>query len=118
MPLEAVSGDETDHAGELEGFAIKSIPWRSSSPAVIKWFRTFDALHMSTRFTLNDRAGPGRFPRVRFEAHNRVEEHAKPVPGLPRNFYNPDFLFSLDKYDREALDIQPDFDLSFSARVN
>ncbi|KAG5219357.1 hypothetical protein IMY05_C4942000100 [Salix suchowensis] len=118
MPLEAVSGDETDHAGELEGFAIKSIPWRSSSPAVIKWFRTFDILHMSTRFTLNDRAGPGRFPRVRFDSHDRAEEHAKPVPGLPRNFYNPDFLFSLDKYDREALDIQPDFDLSFSARVN
>ncbi|KAF9487500.1 hypothetical protein BDN71DRAFT_1478605 [Pleurotus eryngii] len=123
MPCEAVSGDETDHGSSSnrlyrktvqERFAITKHPWRS--PQVKEWFRTFDALHVATRFTLDDRAGPGRFPHFRMDS-GRVSQRSRPVPGLPKNFYDPNFLRSLDDDEIEKLNPQPDFDLSFSPRV-
>ncbi|KAL4260737.1 hypothetical protein AB1N83_008542 [Pleurotus pulmonarius] len=124
MPMEVVSGDETDHGPSSnrrlynktvqERYAITNHPWRSLE--VKQWFRTFDALHMATRFTLDDRAGPGRFPHIRIES-GRVSKKSRPVPGLPRNFYNPDFLRSLNDHDLETLNPQADFNLSFSRRV-
>jgi hypothetical protein len=114
MPLEAMSGDETDHEADEPRYAITQLPWRN--PVVRPWFRTFDHLHLSTRFGTDDRALPGQFPHPRIESR-RVEGHARAVRGLPVNFYNRDWLESLDTFERTTLNVQPGIDLSFSPQI-
>lgn len=119
MPWYGVSGDETDHASNRheEQFAITHLPWRSQDSEVTQWFRTFDYLHMSLRFTVDDRPGPGRFPRVRVPSRRQEQRNKTPPKGLPINFYDPGYLASLDDFERKKLRMAPRMDLSFSKRV-
>jgi hypothetical protein len=114
MPLEGMSGDETDYGSSRPRYAITRLPWRNQS--VQPWLRTFDRLHLSTRFGTDDRATPGQFPHPRVNSR-RIEPYAKPVPGLPLNFYDPDWLEPLDKFERKELDIGPNVDLGFSSQI-
>lgn len=108
MPLEAMSGDESAHEN---GDAITNLKWRN--PNVTEWFRTLDALHISTRFALNDRPLPGQFPHRRISS-NRREVIDKPPEGLPLNFYDPVWLNTLDEEDRQQLQATPPIDLTVS----
>ncbi|KAF8870421.1 hypothetical protein BD779DRAFT_1455421, partial [Infundibulicybe gibba] len=116
LPFEAMSGDETDHEGFAVRYVITNLPWRSDAAEVTAWFRTFDHLHMSTRFTSNDRATPGKFPHPRLVSR-RLETHDTPVPGLPINFYNAHWIQSLDSFERDKLDVQPPLDLTFTQNI-
>lgn len=114
MPLEAMSGDETDHENGEARYAITQLPWRN--PAIRSWFRTFDHLHLSTWFGTDDRALPGRFPHHRVESR-RIETCSNAVCGLPINMYNPDWLETLDPFEVRHLSIQPELNLSFSPEI-
>jgi hypothetical protein len=46
-----------------------------------------------------------------------MEQDAAPVPGLPRNFYDPIWLRTMDKHERRVLKIQDKVDLSLSHAV-
>ncbi|KAF9488314.1 hypothetical protein BDN71DRAFT_1513156 [Pleurotus eryngii] len=71
LPYYAMSGDETDAEAStsigirktIEGYSITNLPWRSSDPAVTHWFRTFDLLHLSTRYMMTRNPTPGEWPR-------------------------------------------------------
>ena len=114
MPPEAMSGDETDHDNGRLRYAITQLDWRN--PDALEWFRTFDHLHLSTRFGTDDRPTPGQFPHPRVNSQ-RMEHRARPVKGLPRNFYDAEWLQTLDQFEYNALDIRPEVDLTFSADI-
>lgn len=113
MSLEAMSGDESTHEMDPPLYAITVLPWRNASEDVVSWFRTFDRLHLSTRFGTDDRPRPGNFPHRRLPSSNRLEAHAPPVPGLPENFYDPVWLQTLDGFETKQLNIRPPIDLTF-----
>lgn len=115
MPVDAMSGDETDHrTGEVRYIVVK-YEWRSSE--LDDWLKTFDFLHLSTRFTPEGRARRGKFPRPRIRNTARPARLGNPVSGLPENFYDSQWLAGLESYEREELDIQPPIDLSFTPYI-
>jgi hypothetical protein len=116
LTWQAVSGDESDHANGQKILLITDLSWRSKDPKVITFFRTFDHIHLSDRFNSTGRAGRGQFPHPRVPSR-RKERHSNPVPGLPENFYDADFLDDLDHFERKALKIQPAIDLTFTPEV-
>jgi hypothetical protein len=115
LSFEAMSGDETDHAGRSDPrYAITRLPWRST--AVECFLRTFDKLHLVTRFTVTGRARRGAFPHHRISS-KRVENHWKPVAGLPINFYDQAWLETIDDYERQDLKAKPQLDLTFTPSI-
>lgn len=114
LPLEAMSGDESSNESQSPAYAITTLPWRNPSPEITRWLRTFDLLHLSTRFGSDDRPTPGQFPHRRIPS-KRIEAYHTPPQGLPRNFYDPVWLQTLDNFETETLNIQPPIDLSFSS---
>lgn len=120
-----MSGDETDVAANVsigngkrvEGYSITNLPWRSSDPQVTNWFRTFDRLHLTTRYLMTGNPTPGEWPRTRLPS-SRIEKHkATPPLGLPENLYDSAFLQSLHPLERQRLKVKPAIDLSFSAEI-
>lgn len=116
LSFQGMSGDESDHADGEERYAYTNLPWRNPATEVKQWFKNFDYLHLSTRFTADDRATSGKFPHIRINS-TRIERHATPVPGLPRNFYDPVWLERMDDFQVRELDVQPSIDLSFSQKM-
>lgn len=110
MSHEVMSGDESDN--DMGVFAIKVLPWRSKDTKVVHWFRTLDHLYLSTRFTTADRPKSGPLPHKRVMT-SRIDHESSTPKGLPRNFYDPNYLSSLDVQEREQLEIQDAVDLSF-----
>lgn len=114
MPYYSCSGDESYiHNGQVRN-EITNLRWRNT--AIKKWFHTLDALHMSTRFQVNGQPLPGAFPHYRVNS-GRIEDDAPPVVGLPRNFYDEDWLENLDEIELEKLDVQPPMDITFSPAI-
>ncbi|KAF8240656.1 hypothetical protein L208DRAFT_1231374 [Tricholoma matsutake] len=111
MPLEAMSGDESAHENGETRFVITNLKWRNLK--VTGWFRSLDALHISTCFGLNDRPSPSQFPHCRIPSR-RVEAHNNPPEGLPLNFYDPVWLSTLDEEERQQLHEMPPIDLTMS----
>ena len=99
-----MSTDESDH--ELVGtgipqFRIRKKMWRDERLGV--WLRKFDALHRFRRFAPIRRAGPGAQPRVRLISN--VSSTRPPVPGLPVNAYNANWLQNLPPWGATDLEI-------------
>lgn len=113
-----MSGDESDHRTEgHEGnrqYAIVRPAWRNEH--VCKWVHTMDKVYIASRFQGDGRATRGNWPRIR-HISGRIDRNARAVPGLPHNFYAPEFLASLDYDEQQELDIQPAFDMQFTERV-
>lgn len=117
LSANAMSGDETEHNsdGEVTHHVITRLPWRHS--AIDNWLRTFDQLHMSTRFNSSDLPMRGQFPHVRATSSRPERYIAGVVKGLPRNFYDPTYLSSLTERERKNLCMQDELDLSFSPEI-
>ena len=114
MPIDAMSGDETDHRQGNLNYVVRIPAWRN--PEVEDFFKVLDSLHLSTRFQSNGRAKRGKFP------HPRIRSGRPPitgtfVPGLPANFYDDNWLRSLTKFERSQLKIQPRIDLELSPYI-
>jgi len=113
---EVMSDDETD--SEWDGpvnrapHFIKTLKW--CNPDVINFFRVLDALYFSTRFKGN-KWSPGRFPHTRVPSVRLKGCDA--VPGLPVNFYRPQWLLQLSDIERRKLKTRPAIDLTFSRNI-
>lgn len=114
MPYYSCSGDESCPRNGEARYEITNLRWRNT--AIREWFHALDALHMSTRFQVNGRPLPGALPHYRVNS-DRVEEDAPPVVGLPRNFYDEEWLEDLDEIELEQLDVQPPMDITFSPAI-
>jgi hypothetical protein len=109
-----MSGDETDHRQGQVRHVVLRLPWRS--PALKSLMKTLDLVHISSRFSTTGRAKRGAFPHRRIPS-SRVEHDSTPVPGLPRNFYDPIWLKSLSKLERRALQVKDEVDLTLTKDV-
>ena len=111
-----MSDDETDSEwnGPPDRVAhfIKRTTWRN--PDVVDFFHVLDALYFSTRFQWN-KWSPGRFPHTRVPSVRLTE--CDPVPGLPVNFYRPQWLSQLNEIERRKLKTRPAINLEFSQEI-
>lgn len=114
----ACSGDESGEADSDTELLITKLPWRA--PQIRTWMQTLDNLDLVHRFQDGLRSSPGNFPRPRRDPqlHDPPQplienRRCLPVKGLPRNFYNNNWLKSLPPYETSRLNVQPPVDLSF-----
>ncbi|KAJ3567228.1 hypothetical protein NP233_g6497 [Leucocoprinus birnbaumii] len=114
MPKEACSEDEAEIQDGKLLYRKLTPMWRNPAPEVDNWFKTFDLLHMSTRFQANGRQERGRLPHHRLPPDPREKPQKSNYPkSLPSNFYNKTWLSTLDDNERNLLDIQAPVDLTF-----
>ncbi len=108
-----MSGDESDHSGGHRRYVVRKLNWRSDE--VTDVLRVLDALALVSHWTRDGRPRPGKFPHVRIDS-NRVEKR-DPVPNLPRNFYRPEWIKTLDKYERRKLHRRKPIELTLPSRA-
>lgn len=114
-----MSGDESDNrrAGKYKGqakyFRIRPI-WRA--PAISSWLDIIDKVYVAYRFQENHRATPGNWIRKRHDT-NRVDENTRAIPGLPRNFYDEDWLKTLDRKQEKRLKMAPPVNLEHRGHI-
>ncbi len=106
LGTEGHSGDETDHIPYQLRYAVKKLPWRS--PKLTEFLRTLDLLHLSTQFTKSGKLMKGGLPRLRIRSEQMVDKDCSPVPGLPRSFYDEEWLAMQDEHELKALQITSD----------
>ena len=103
-----MSGDESDRPEERgtkehRKFFVVRPAWRS--PEVTPWLRVIDDTHLDSRFSESGRASRGNW--VCHRVHSRRVDHMRPpVIGLPRNFYDEEWLGRLSQIELEALEMQ------------
>ena len=89
-----MSGDESDnnrdrsYTGQTKYFRIRPV-WRA--PVVSTWLDVIDRVYVASRFQDDRRATAGNWIRKRHST-TRVDEKAKPIAGLPKNFYDQSWL--------------------------
>lgn len=110
-----MSGDESDHSRGRIRYVVTRLSWRSAEFET--WLKVFDWMHLSTRFTADDKPKRGAFPRYRRRGSSRQERYGDPVPGLPSNCYDAMWLASLGDQERSSLHVQPSVDLTHSEAV-
>ncbi|KIK31780.1 hypothetical protein CY34DRAFT_102778 [Suillus luteus UH-Slu-Lm8-n1] len=116
MGPDGMSGDESDTRDGIKRYVIFLDKWRN--PAVAPWIRVFDRIFMTTKFNEVNRPKRGNWPRIRVPTTQRnVQREGKPIPGLPRNFYDEAWLSTLDQDDLETLNIQEPIRLVHSQEV-
>lgn len=116
MGPDGMSGDESDARDGVKRYVIFLDKWRN--PAIAPWIRVFDRIFMTTKFNEVNRPKRGNWPRIRVPTTQRnVQREGKPIPGLPRNFYDEAWLSTLDQDDLESLNVQEPIRLVHSPEV-
>ncbi|KAF7799735.1 hypothetical protein EIP86_010977 [Pleurotus ostreatoroseus] len=111
------SDDEADRKDSEEVYNIKALPWRSK--ALTEFLRALDALHLSTHWTPAGQSTRGDFPRIRLANPLRISTSAKPVPNLPRCFYDETWLKTLLPHQLLKLNIKEvEVDLTLPPHLN
>ena len=117
---EAMSDDETDSEFEPQRtrpkqYIIRRPEWRNW--VVEPWLRTYDHLHLSTRFTSDGSPTPGCFPHTRVQVTDSATVAGKAPAGLPRNFYCSNWLKKLTGLEISRLKLRPEIELLFSPEI-
>lgn len=114
-----MSGDEEDFSYlpprglKCKRFIVRSMDWRN--PVAVEFFRVLDALYFSLRYSDDGKWSRGHFPDERLRCDRTG--HGSAVRGLPRNFYNPAWLATVDPLQIEMLDMQPSVNFNFSQDI-
>lgn len=111
-----MSDDESDHENDkstmprgitstvARQYRIVDLEFRSS--ALVALLRCLDGIYVSTKFNDAGTPAPGNWPRVRLPPHfNATKRGRRPPKRLPRNFFNQQYLRSLQPFELEALEI-------------
>lgn len=114
LGAEGMSGDESDHLNGHRRYVIRKLNWRSDE--VTHMLRALDALVLVSHWTSDGRPRPGKFPHIRL--HSDKVENREPVRNLPRNFYHPEWLETLDKYERRELNMSKSVELTLPPRLS
>lgn len=89
------SGDETDPEfanRKRPRYNILVVPWHSKE--LTDYLRSLNVIHLHTRFTAVGQPKLGNWPRDRVES-SKVDLKSGPISGLPRNFYDAEWLAGL-----------------------
>ncbi|KAI9061492.1 hypothetical protein FKP32DRAFT_1575860 [Trametes sanguinea] len=100
---DGMSSDESCVENDVVRYDILVKKWRH--PDLTSWLRTFDAVHRRQRFSQTNRTTRGAPVHWR-NVSTRVDNSRKPVAGLPKNAYNPEWLATLQEMEREELIMQ------------
>jgi hypothetical protein len=103
------SSDEGDEGSSGPLVALEP-PWRSSK--VSEWLLTIDDIHA---YDILKSSRTEAVPPVR--QRSVISSNSKPVPRLPRNFYNRKWLMSLNPLRLAALQAQPSVSLEHSEKI-
>ena len=109
-----MSDDEKDRGSRpspssAEKYFILRPVWRSKE--VSQWLTVMDLVHLDRRFAADGRATRGNWVRHRVPS-NKVDQTAAPIPMLPSNFYDTDWLNSQTVKEKKRLKMQPGIDLT------
>lgn len=109
-----MSGDESDRGSgsspsTARNYFIVRPVWRSQE--VSQWLRIMDLVHLDRRFAADGRMTRGKPARRRLPS-DKVDQTATPIPMLPSNFYDVDWLNSLPANERRRLRAQPAVELT------
>ncbi|KAI0744388.1 hypothetical protein BC629DRAFT_1599581 [Irpex lacteus] len=108
-------GNSEDESGGEEGpdFTIDPLDWRADDLKTI--LRSADVVRLSKRFVWDGvkyKTAPGKWPRYRTErSDHETDLNVKGVPGLPRNFYDSEWLLARSEWklaQLEILDVEVD----------
>ena len=113
LGVDGMSGDESDHVDGHRRYVVRKLKWRSGD--VTAALRVLDALALVSHWTSDGRPRPGKFPHIRIDS-NRTENRDA-VRNLPRNFYQEDWLETLDKHELRALNMGKPINLVFPVRL-
>ena len=111
-----MSGDESDRNAkktDRKYFVLQPV-WRSQE--VSEWLHVMDLIYVSSRFAADGRATKGNWIRDRVRSA-KVDPDSKPVPGLPRNFYDQSWLGSLTPKEGKMLRVCEAIDLSHCEEI-
>ena len=108
-----MSGDESEHSEAMQPrehrkFSVVRPAWRS--PEVTPWLQVIDDVYLDSRFSEGGRASRGNWVRHRVRS-SRVDHMRPPVVGLPKNFYDEEWLGHLSRMELEALEMQEEVSL-------
>lgn len=108
-----MSGDESEHSEERQSrenrkFFVVRPAWRS--PEVDPWLQVIDNTYLGSRFSDSGRASRGNWVRHRVRS-GRLDYARPPVIGLPKNFYDEEWLGHLSQLELEALGMQEEVSL-------
>jgi uncharacterized circularly permuted ATP-grasp superfamily protein len=114
LAVGGMSGDESENSKERQlrehrKFTVIRPVWRSLE--VIPWLQVIDEAHLDSRFSESGRATRGNWVRHRVRSGTRVDDTRPPVTGLPRNFYDEEWLAQLSRTELEALEVQEEVNL-------
>lgn len=114
LAVGGMSGDESEHSEERQSkehrkFIVFRPAWRS--PEVTPWLQVIDNAHLDSRFSESGRATRGNWVRHRVRSSTRVDDIRRPVIGLPKNFYDEEWLEHLSQTELEALEMQGEVNL-------
>ncbi|KLO06160.1 hypothetical protein SCHPADRAFT_895681 [Schizopora paradoxa] len=114
LGLDSMSDDERDGVGIYGERRFRIIEQEWKHPDLTYWVRILDGLYISTRFNEAGKPTPGNWPRIRLPpAPNAPKSKKLPPSGLPRNFFNPEYLASLYPYQLARLQVKPPRKLEF-----
>ena len=111
LETNGMSDDEKDTRDLLRvppKYLIRKLEWRSAE--LTQFLRNLDLLHLSTRFTEKGDPTPGNWPRYRVEGR-LIDDHSPVIKGLPLNFYDSEWLLSLEPEHREQIGYRPPVEL-------
>lgn len=99
-----MSSDESDHDNGVTQYRVLIKPWRA--PMLTPFLRAFDAAYRRSRFVPILQNTQGAHPHLRLAPTNaptRATTTRGAVVGLPINAYNPEWLSTLGRFDRDRL---------------
>jgi hypothetical protein len=101
LGIDGMSSDESDHppGNGIPVYQVRIKQWRSSK--VTEILRACDALHLRMRYGGDWDASPGAWPHLRIPSLKHSTRAA--ALQLPSNFYSPNWLKSLNEFQRDAL---------------
>ncbi|KZV67598.1 hypothetical protein PENSPDRAFT_687936, partial [Peniophora sp. CONT] len=110
------SDDEEDHLSVVPRYRIIEDIWKSRKAR--RYLRQLDLLHVADKFDAGGhRKAPGNWFRERVPNQGVPGESSNPLPGLPENFYDPEWLATQTPDRLEWLDVQPEISLKFPFKL-
>lgn len=117
MGTDGTSEDESEHYSSDDDrrrtYWIIPLEWRSKE--LIELLRVLDDLHLISRLKDAGKQMQGNLPRYRkLRPSARGDPKARAVVGLPRNFYDAEWLNNLSDWERRKLRIRDDVHINLS----
>lgn len=117
-----MSEDEHDNEGfnlvprsKEPKYKITQYTWRS--PELHDWLDIFSLMHLANKWHADGRRKRGNWVRTRFLTAKPQTKVGRPVSGLPKNFYNQEWLDGLSPSQLKKYNIQPAIDLRIDPEI-